>query len=408
MSASIKQLYTISSSVITPSEPESKEIVQIPSIKNKTIKHVFMEKFLHFTEDYTKRIKGYHEDPDCLKQGVFYANEHFLALKKVLPIIKERISLLQNEYREAIKRHRQCIEKGSHHIPEADTAKRLFAEKKQLEKTSSDLERIQTLVFKSASYYHGLIPRSCGARRIKNQREITGFLPNAYSLKQDTKPSLFLKNITTGLTFLCCASTISIAQYQTLLSVWGEEKFNAIFESNKSKKYFFNYRSQYFPLIPFLHQHEQQDSTGEGPNRRNISVGSIYYIQGIEKYHEKHRNGEAQGFNIMCVSADPGNQKFTGFGLPKEGATEEEILQIIVDEYNRDPVDLSILPEKYHANFSYNPNIEKLRTDKISMEEFKRLGGGAFIQVPISFNTEKINSIKELPLEEVKAFVASL
>jgi len=43
------------------------------------------------------------------------------------------------------------------------------------------------------------------------------------------------------------------------------------------------------------------------------------------------------GIHTICVQTTP-KQKFVGFGLPPSGATEEEILELLVNAFNDKPI----------------------------------------------------------------------
>jgi len=163
-----------------------------------------------------------------------------------------------------------------------------------------------------------------------------------YALKKGVTPSEALDALVHDLCFIDCTIVLQIAYYQVLRDLWGTEKFNSYILRYRPvnnvfvSSYFFRYD------MPLLHFVDVKGVDVGAPGRRNVQVGAKYYIRNHPLYLHKDRLGSGTGFNVMCLDATPGRQRFTGLGLPSNGASEAEIIKICIDEFNKDPLNAAI------------------------------------------------------------------
>lgn len=141
------------------------------------------------------------------------------------------------------------------------------------------------------------------------------------TVKEGSNPSKAIKAYVNGLTLSDCTTTLTAARYQTLLKLFGENKFDAIFSSDSNTPLSFFPNSKAFNLF---------NETIEGINDENqvafIKKGYDYFLSNRHLYKSKHLTGLYGGFSLVCMSTDGDGAKFTGLGLPKEGLPMDDII----------------------------------------------------------------------------------
>jgi len=212
-------------------------------------------------------------------------------------------------------------------------------------------------------------------------------LPMAYRIKPGIKSSDALRSYQNSLTFTDCGNACAIGMYHALLNVWGEEKFNRIFSSSSKTPLVISTISPSDSLRPLYIPKTVPD--------KRYRVGEIVHFSNIQpQYNRKHRQGEGAGFNVVCSDANPKHPKFVGFGLPVDGASPQQIEQLLLDEYNKIPLaDKEILPSwlaSHHSQEVYSP---------MTLNQFKELGGGKVVGV-IGFNYDLIEKMAKVSPEE--------
>jgi hypothetical protein len=101
------------------------------------------------------------------------------------------------------------------------------------------------------------------------------------------------------------------------------------------------------------------------------------------------------------VDDTPDNQRFTGFGLPENGLSEQEIHLLLIAEYNRAQIGKKIVPENDQEKFKkHEINAQRFETHIINPDTFYRSGGGKFMSMDERFNHERVNLIAQLSVED--------
>jgi hypothetical protein len=239
--------------------------------------------------DYEKRRLGSRNDPTLLNGGIWMANEYYHALQEAGKTAASRLKFL--------------TEKGY--------------------------------------FYHVLPPKQF--ENILSKDAVSGYVLSSIALKKNCKPSEALSAIKTNLSLLDCSMVCQIGQYQAILEVLGEAKFNKLFS-----------RDGKFPMV--IGQYGEkinslcQGFLSGGSNKsgikgeRPVNIGERHCFLNDEKYRERHSlMGDSQAMNVIPIHSTPGKQKFVGFGLPGAGVSEEEIEQYLIDQYNQKPLDLEPL-----------------------------------------------------------------
>lgn len=70
----------------------------------------------------------------------------------------------------------------------------------------------------------------------------------------------------------------------------------------------------------------------------DIKQGDILYIQGVDSYCEKHKTGDAIGFNLICTGQNSsGHNLYLGFGPDNfvKPKTYDQVKKILIDGYNK-------------------------------------------------------------------------
>jgi hypothetical protein len=101
-------------------------------------------------------------------------------------------------------------------------------------------------------------------------------------------------------------------------------------------------------------------STQEQVGYRSVKKGGWYYFFNHPRYLLKHPDGAFQGENSVCMSATPGAQTYSGFGVGVK--TEPEMLAEMARAYNnpRTERDFEVLVRKW------DPAAATTKTDRES------------------------------------------
>jgi hypothetical protein len=255
------------------------------------VRDLLIEKMINITADATRRTSTYSKDMKILDQGFWYANDYF----------------------------------------------KYLSEKKQT-------QRIQYLKSKN-SFYCGFPPK--GFYSVPDSSFAGNSKPCSYQLKPGTSPAEGLANIRQKLCFIDCQEGIELAYYELLLEIWGETKFNQVFDSKGSSPLRFDPAITQTPLIRFISK-KNLESIGKLGNRP-VQPGDSVFFQHIPLYGVKHRQGEWGGFHVLCIQNkddDNDDQKFAGFGSPPSGWTEKQILIHFADQFNQPPISEAAIYEK--------------------------------------------------------------
>ena len=265
--------------------------------------------------DTQARMAGYKEDVQKLKSGAFYPNAYAMALQ-------EKKNMVMFEW------HRD-----------------------------------------RGNFFHGHAPVKYFSK-VKDPGCPSGIAPMEFLLKPGILPEAALDSFATELALLDCGTCTMIAYHQALLSELGSEKFNALFSAaSLTPLRIAGNAFQHVPITALL-----RTVPDDAPLKRGQVVG----FAGIPTYSNKHANGEAPNFNVICSeAATAGNERFVGHGLSGDGVDLGGLNQVFVDEYNAAPVGLEIFDTKLRARIM-GPVSQKtldLSKHQISLGEFEKLGG---------------------------------
>lgn len=182
------------------------------------------------------------------------------------------------------------------------------------------------------SFYTGLPPSSF--ELIPDRATATGYSIGAYKLaKTAPSPSAALANVESTLCFIDCQIALEVGCYQTLLEVWGKRRFDTVFSYEGRSPLRLDPNFMNTPLALFFTR--SQVHFGQFGTRPVVS-GDMTHFKHFASYSSAHPNGEAGGFHVMTLAG--ATQKFAGFGLPLQGATEGEIYDLFKVEYEKKPI----------------------------------------------------------------------
>ena len=212
------------------------------------------------------------------------------------------------------------------------------------------------------------------------------------------KPSDALKSFIIGPTFLECANAIQVTIYHHILNIVGEEKFNYLFGNLLTP---FIITPHLFEPINLSIRNKTADGIYESITGNplyflydkiddysldSLENNDIVYIGGVPLYQKKHFSGVLPGFNLICYRPSKSDEpRFVGFGpneFPCGPLTYEEIRQILVDGYNQDQDENTVMKESgelaqtlgsYKFDRGYtniNGITHKLRFNREKLERF--------------------------------------
>ncbi len=252
--------------------------IRLGEIVSRTIKQI--------AGDFLRRKEGYKRDTTLLESGFWYPCEYFAALK-------------------------EC--------------------KKE--------KRLEYFV-KNGSFYHCYPnPKLTGFQSLSDPESLTGKRPGAFILSPGRSASKALQALQQNLIIGDCVQCCQVGQYQALLEILGEERFDKLFSSDPNTRMIIsNYAIKANPLFFFLNHAQNGGSKGS----RNVYPGQRVGFRNYKDYELKHMTGESASYNAICVDATPGAQKFVTLGTPAEGFTEDQMLHFMTEEYNHEPVGFSI------------------------------------------------------------------
>jgi hypothetical protein len=384
------------------SEKANAEIYDKQSFEKKVV-NTYIDCCLFYIKDRYDRMAGYQENPSLLEKGIFYANEHFLAMQAVLPILCEKATAAKNEYTALLG---QLMQENVH--KETKTASQLALEKyTKLNIQYTKLQRLYNHLYQEGCYFHGYQnPEYFDF--IKSDIRLTGFEIHKFQIKKGFQPAEIVDAFNNGLTFTDCLITIaSAARYNTLRKLWGDEKFNIVFSFDSKTAIRYDADFTRLPLSIFSKIYKEKHGQKSIAGRRNVTHGHLYWIQNSSLYNSKHYNGMDQGINLICLNEKPKKQLFTGFGLPPEGMNEQQINEILLQSFNAAPIGLKILPEKYHHRLRMDEARAQQFNKPLDKKEYQETGGGKFICYSEEFNRERILQVAHTPIEKVRALVDS-
>ncbi len=183
----------------------------------------------------------------------------------------------------------------------------------------------------------------------------TGF--NIFAINSEIKPAEAIRAWFNGPTITECAGVIQAVYYMYILNKYGDELFNKRF--GKPVGQFIITNNLFAPLEkvdkkitnsgipmgnPLFFLFDLIKGPTDNPTLSDVQPGDVIFIQGVEKYNNKHLDGAAGGWNLICVSnpkqdkKSKSDKKFIGFG-PNEfisgPLTIEQLHELFITEYNK-------------------------------------------------------------------------
>lgn len=150
------------------------------------------------------------------------------------------------------------------------------------------------------------------------------------------------------LALLGSTSVCQLGQYNALYQVLGREKFNKLFSSPSKRPFkLSHYADTENPLRLFLERSEEKAH----------QIGQRVIFRNVKEYREKHALlGDCPFIDSITLShlsdthsAD--QQRYSGLGLPPEGMTEEEVEGVLIEKYNKPPLDCSCVSSELQNRF---------------------------------------------------------
>lgn len=224
---------------------------------------------------------------------------------------------------------------------------------------------------------------------------------SGYVLKNGMLPSEALKSVKESLCFIDCQEAIQLAQYEALLEILGENRFNEEF-SSKNRGIVLSTNPKETPLDLF--QGYQMFKLEDPTFWTSLKKGDQVFFANIPGYSVKHPNGEGGGFHALC-SQQGDQRKFIAFGVPKEGVTKEGMIEVLVEEFNKSPLPTAMLFSKEFIlklkekmpthlekeNIGYSQGIQKMG---ISVEQFNMFAKSNPQQIGLQPNIRTLDAQK--------------
>jgi len=254
------------------------------------------------------------------------------------------------------------------------------------------------------NFYHGHAPVKSFSK-VPSPMSATGYTLMEFILKSGILPSAALDSFTTELSLLDCGASVMIAFHQALRSELGSEKFDALFSAAGLTPLRIGGNAyRHLPINALLRL---------VPDGAPLARGQMVHFKGIPSYPEKHINGEAANFNVICSDAStPGCERFAGLGLSGDGVDLGGLNQVFVDEYNAAPIGWEMFDSKLAGSIkaSYPASdllqAQALATHQITRGEFAKLGG-ARVAERIEFHSERVAALAAVSIPEACALLAS-
>lgn len=306
-----------------------------------------VERIKLINKDYLDRISAFDSNPSTLEKGYFYANNYFLALKKL------------------------------------------------------GLESKVESLRKDDAFYHNFTSSKYFE---PNYRFVSGYkVAQGFKIKQGVTPSEALKELGNSLCLIDCGEACQIAYYQTLLEAIGEEKFDILFKASSKTPLTicFFLPNPLSPLLRYMPSFGKYD----------LKKGDIAYFTNIPDYDKKHLLGEHGGlFTVVSSEHDEEPVKFASLGLKAEGSTLEELTEVFRTEYNRSPMSTAILSDqlakKIFTGFSSREmrTMKQLENSTISSEEFsKKIAAHKGFKKSVFFlDYERVSFLCQTPPAEIR------
>ncbi len=194
-------------------------------------------------------------------------------------------------------------------------------------------QRLEHLKEKNA-FFNGVLPR--GFASVPDPRSACGKRPCGYQLKIGVLPTDGLPAVRQTLCFLDCNEGIELAFYEALREILGDRRFNVRFRADGPSPLRLDNNLYETPLVKLSLVSNVPGDLGE-QGARPVQPGDAVYFKNVPFYKVKHHEGEWAGFHVVCMQKS-GIQRFVGNGTPPEGCTEDQILALFANAFNKRPI----------------------------------------------------------------------
>lgn len=237
-----------------------------------------------------------------------------------------------------------------------------------------------------------------------------------FKAKEGYMPNQALNAFFEGPTFAECGTVMQACIYRAIEEMIGTKEFNRIFGSSLSQ---FLITGILFDKIKsskeLKHVHTDDKMAAgnplfflfdkmENPTEKDINIGDILYVQGVDKYQYKHLSGSGTGWNLICSGKNSnGENLYLGFGPGSfpEALTYKEIKSLLIKYYNEDQlVDTQKTIQRIESSPGMMQNMEAVTRGRMAKafandtvnEEYPIVG----LKYAIRFNQQKLeNFVKQ-------------
>lgn len=254
-------------------------------------------------------------------------------------------------------------------------------------------EKLRQYMLNKGVLVRGLAPQDCFTY-LKDESNLLGFKNKFYVIKSNANASQALTSLIAGRTFLGCAQVCMVAYYEAIRTFLGNEKFDFLFSGSSKTPLTISLFLEETPLARFV--------TIKNIHKQSFEKGDMVFFQQVSEYAKKHFAGHGDGYNVIC-SGDSAASQFYGFMLDNQGLNNQQISDLLLNEYNKKPV-----PNDHIFAGSYLEilNKERDQTDAqktLTKEKFKESGGGIIHPEFMGLNIEYLNKLRTYSLQELKS-----
>lgn len=305
--------------------------------------------------------------PSGLSKGLFYANEYMQALEQIVAATRD-----------------DTTRENAHKL-----AKQTLA-----------------VYTKKGNFYHGLAPDFFDMR--KEPLSLTGTAIHEYRLNDKQTPSAAIDAMVEGTAkpmFIDCSMACQLATLKALKDLFKDDKFNRLFDFKGPAPLAFTHSQAMGPPLKQLFVFTLAKT-------HKIRAGEWGDFHGVKSYGDKHINGEAGAFNVICLN-DQEPKTYLGLGLDPEGVTHDQLVDTFVEEYNKPPIDYDLLSEDLQQKLFQQPHVIERRKTAASFRKrtitkkdaVKKELCGAANEV-MYFNIKRIEMLYAASAEEGRKLLA--
>lgn len=317
----------------------------LPNIRERIISTA-MECMRTLVKDNHARMSNYNKDNDLLAKGFFYPNEYCMVLTETGN--KTRLEFLK----------------------------------------------------KNGSFFHGFMsPKYFTLQDTTDRALVTGKIPMTFMLKNHAKPSEALASTHTGVSLIGCGEACDIAFYESILQLWGKDKFDALLAKEGSAPFCIVHQNRFEDPLSTLFLREIAN-----PNLDQIQKGQLIHISSAEMYTAKHPFGEEQGINLICIDDTAGSKRFIGLGTSPEGISYETACKWLFDAYNKKPIAIEQIVSEEYALKDLEYRIQGISVEIQGADKDALMSIFSFIEktLHILFSQDQIMDLINKPREAAK------